>query len=181
MAELNEKEENVESVSIVETPTEEVLLPNEDNTKQEENQISEAAYRDKAHEDNNEAFAKYLRTERELLDRERAALVLAEGKLKAQQEEQIRSEHLVNISTFFWLHYLFNIPIIGFIAAIVFSFVGGNISRKNYARSRFIWHLIWIFVMLLIALAVILVFKFFGGAIKDILTDLFKDSIEDRL
>ena len=84
-------------------------------------------------------------------------------------------------STFFWLHYLFNIPIIGFIAAIVFSFVGGNISRKNYARSRFIWHLIWIFVMLLIALAVILVFKFFGGAIKDILTDLFKDSIKDRL
>lgn len=175
MEELNENIVCSDEISAADISATEVSSSNAEDFQQEEVNITEMDNDNKATEDNNDALAKYLRAERELLDRERAALILAESELKAKREEEIRSNHLVNISTFFWLHYLFNIPVIGFIAAIVFSFAGSNISRKNYARARMIWHLIWIFIMVAITLAVILVFRFFGDNIKGILVGLFAD------
>lgn len=37
--------------------------------------------------------------------------------------------------TYFWLNVLFAVPVVGFIFLIIFSFVGGNYNRRNYARS----------------------------------------------
>lgn len=48
---------------------------------------------------------------------------------------------------------LFNIPIIGFILLIIFSFDNSNINRRNYARSYWcIYILVIIFIILLLTL-----------------------------
>lgn len=51
--------------------------------------------------------------------------------------------------TYFWLNVLFAIPVVGFIFLIVFSFAGGNINRRNYARSY------WCPILILTVIAVI--------------------------
>ena len=38
---------------------------------------------------------------------------------------------------YFGYSLLFNIPVVGFVFLIVFSFSGSNINRRNYARSYF--------------------------------------------
>lgn len=47
---------------------------------------------------------------------------------------------------------LFNIPVIGFILLIIFSFDDSNINRKNYARSYFCVYILAI-ILVVIALA----------------------------
>lgn len=36
---------------------------------------------------------------------------------------------------FFWLRILFAIPVVGLVFLIIFSFSGGNLSRRSFARS----------------------------------------------
>ena len=51
--------------------------------------------------------------------------------------------------TYFWLNVLFAIPVVGFVFLIIFSFAGGNINRRNYARSY------WCPLLILAVIAVI--------------------------
>lgn len=51
---------------------------------------------------------------------------------------------------YFGYNLLFNIPIVGFILLIVFSFDSSNINRRNYARSFFIVYLIALIIIILI-------------------------------
>ena len=37
--------------------------------------------------------------------------------------------------SFFWLRILFAIPVVGLVFLIIFSFSGGNLSRRSFARS----------------------------------------------
>lgn len=43
---------------------------------------------------------------------------------------------------YFGYQFLFGLPIIGLILAIVWSFSSDNINRRNYARSQFCWLII---------------------------------------
>ena len=54
---------------------------------------------------------------------------------------------------YFGYSLIFNIPFIGFILLIIFSFDNSNINRRNYARSYWcIYILVIFFIILLIAL-----------------------------
>ncbi len=52
---------------------------------------------------------------------------------------------------YFGYNILFNIPIVGFICLIIFSFDNSNINRRNYARSFFC---IYALVIILIVAAI---------------------------
>lgn len=49
--------------------------------------------------------------------------------------------------SYFWLTILFNIPVVGFVFLIVFSFSGGNVSRRSFARSYFCFLIIVLIVL----------------------------------
>ena len=63
--------------------------------------------------------------------------------------------------TYFGYNILFNIPFIGAILLIVFSFDNSNINRRNYARSY------WCTYLLIILL--IIIFIIVGISIRDII------------
>lgn len=47
---------------------------------------------------------------------------------------------------YFGYQFLFAIPIVGLILAIVWSFSSENINRRNYARSQFCWLIIYLII-----------------------------------
>lgn len=47
---------------------------------------------------------------------------------------------------YFGYQFLFAIPIVGLILAIVWSFSSENINRRNYARSQFCWLIIYLVI-----------------------------------
>lgn len=59
---------------------------------------------------------------------------------------------------YFGYNLLFNIPLVGLILLIVFSFDSSNINRRNYARSFFIVYLL----ALILAIIVILLISVLG-------------------
>ena len=72
---------------------------------------------------------------------------------------------------YFGLQILFSVPVVGFIFLIVFSFSGGNINRRNFARSYWCVYVI-IAAIALIALIVILALGGFS-ALAAFLADTF--------
>lgn len=54
---------------------------------------------------------------------------------------------------YFGYNILFNIPLVGFICLIVFSFNNSNINRRNYARSFFCIYVVVIIVLIILLLA----------------------------
>ena len=65
----------------------------------------------------------------------------------------------------YWgLDLLFAVPIIGFIFQIVFTFSNGNINRRNFARSKWCWFIIYTIIFLILAAT---------GALSDIMYNLF--------
>lgn len=129
----------------------------------------------------NVVLLEYIREERARLERDRISLAAAQEELKIRKREEIESTHLTKVSTFFWLHYLLNIPLIGFICSIVFAFAGTNITRKNYARARLIWHLISILCTILLVLCVLLLIRFLSGNITDLFSEGLVSKIKDLL
>ena len=58
---------------------------------------------------------------------------------------------------YFWLAVLFNIPVVGWVFLIVFSFMNSNINRRNFARSYFCGLLVvGIFFVIYLLLMVVL-------------------------
>ena len=57
--------------------------------------------------------------------------------------------------SYFWLKVLFRVPIVGFIFLMIFTFHGGNINRRSFARSYWCELLV-----LLIVVTVILIIVF---------------------
>jgi hypothetical protein len=53
---------------------------------------------------------------------------------------------------YFGYSIIFNLPLIGLILLIVFSFDNSNINRRNYARSYFCIYLIVIIVLVILLL-----------------------------
>ena len=60
-------------------------------------------------------------------------------------------------ASFFWMQLLFAIPIIGFIAAIIWcSCRKGNQSRRNFAEAVLIWQLLFLLVVIVFGCFVVL-------------------------
>lgn len=55
---------------------------------------------------------------------------------------------------YFGYNLLFNIPIIGFILLIIFSFNNNNINRRNFARSYFCLYLLMIILMIIVVISI---------------------------
>lgn len=51
---------------------------------------------------------------------------------------------------YFGYTFLFAIPLVGLILAIVWSFSNSNINRRNFARSQFCWLIIWLVICLIL-------------------------------
>lgn len=160
----------IEAAPIEEAPDREIPVVAVPPVQSDENSsTAEENIADKANE-----LLKELREEREQLERDKADLRYEKKELEYRQKAAINSAYIARVSTFFGLHFLFNIPIIGIIASIIFSFAGSNISRKNYARARLIWQLLTIFLILLVAVAALLLFKKFGSEVEDLLSGFVK-------
>ena len=56
--------------------------------------------------------------------------------------------------TYFWLKVLFSVPIVGFIFLMIFTFHGGNLNRRSFARSYWCELLV---VLIIITVLLILV------------------------
>ncbi|HOB25550.1 MAG TPA: hypothetical protein PLB45_02485 [Bacilli bacterium] len=66
-------------------------------------------------------------------------------------EEQNGNGDLLSPWAYFGYNILFNIPIVGFILLIIFSFDNSNTNRRNYARSFFcIYGLVIIIIIILL-------------------------------
>lgn len=59
---------------------------------------------------------------------------------------------------YFGYDLLMNIPIVGLIVAIIFSFTSTNINLKNYSRSKFCW-------IIITAILYIILFAVIGAAV----------------
>ncbi len=66
---------------------------------------------------------------------------------------------------YFWLQILFAIPVIGFLCLIIFSLDGGNLNRRNFARSYFC-------VAVLVIIAVLIAFPLVSGFLLELLSAL---------
>lgn len=62
---------------------------------------------------------------------------------------------VVGTGAFFGLELLMNLPIVGFIAAIIFAFVPQNHNLKHYARAKLIWNLISLLLTVLLIVGLI--------------------------
>ena len=56
---------------------------------------------------------------------------------------------------YFGFGLLFSIPVVGFILLIVFSFAGGNVNRKNFARSYWCWLIVILAIVLILMILVL--------------------------
>ena len=76
---------------------------------------------------------------------------------------------VVGTGAFFGLELLLNLPIVGFIAAIIISFVPQNHNLKHYARAKLIWNLISLLLTVLLIVGLI--------ALSNAITDYFEDKL----
>ncbi len=53
---------------------------------------------------------------------------------------------------FFWLMFLYAIPVVGFIACLIMAFASKNASRRNYSRAVLIWALVGLIVAVLLGI-----------------------------
>ncbi len=82
---------------------------------------------------------------------------------------------VVGTGTFFGLHLLFSIPVIGWIACIIMAFAPKNKNIKHYARAM----LIWIIIGLAIAVALFFLFKWVGGIVMGYINELTEGAFGD--
>ncbi|MBQ7340936.1 MAG: zinc-ribbon domain-containing protein [Oscillospiraceae bacterium] len=56
--------------------------------------------------------------------------------------------------SYFWLKVLFSVPIVGFVFLMIFTFHGGNLNRRSFARSYWCGLLVTVIVLAVLALIV---------------------------
>ena len=56
--------------------------------------------------------------------------------------------------SYFWLKVLFTVPIVGFIFLMIFTFHGGNVNRRSFARSYWCGLLVLLVVITVIVIIV---------------------------
>ena len=72
--------------------------------------------------------------------------------------EEAKRVKPLSTAAYFWLMFLFAVPLIGFIVCLIMAFAAKNENRKHFARSI----LIWILVGLIISGVIALVGAIFG-------------------
>jgi len=83
--------------------------------------------------------------------------------------QQDPTSSVIGTGAFFGLELLLNLPIVGFIAAIIISFVPQNNNLKHYARAKLIWNLISLLLTVLLIVGLIAI----SNAITDYLENEF--------
>jgi|GEM_PF-624542 len=78
---------------------------------------------------------------------------------------------------FFWLMFLYAIPVVGFIACLIMAFASKNASRRNYSRAV----LIWVLVGLIVAVFLGIVGWIFSKSLAANLSGTEINSFEDLL
>ena len=79
-----------------------------------------------------------------------------------QPQSAVQSEEkYVKTSTYFWLMFLFGVPVIGFIMTIIMAFAPKNKSLKNFAKAI----LIWVIVGLILSGIIALIFTLMGNSL----------------
>lgn len=63
------------------------------------------------------------------------------------EEEKFKT---VKTSTYFWLEFLFAIPVIGLIVCLIIAFAPKNKNLRNFAKSKLIWLLVLIIISALL-------------------------------
>ncbi len=81
----------------------------------------------------------------------------------------------VGTGTYFWLMFLFSIPIIGFIICIIMAFAPRNKSLKNYAKAT----LIWVIIALVLAGIMAIIFAILGNSLMLNISQLAEGQIAD--
>ena len=77
------------------------------------------------------------------------------------------NEKPVSTGAFFGLELLLAIPVIGLIAAIIFSFAPKNNSLRNYARAKLIWCVISILITVLLIVGLLIAAERFAAYINE--------------
>ena len=80
-----------------------------------------------------------------------------------QSPAPARESKVVGTGAFFGLIFLFDIPVIGWLACLIMAFASKNKNIKHYARAM----LIWIVIGLVFAVIGYFVFRWLGGALMD--------------
>lgn len=57
--------------------------------------------------------------------------------------------------SYFWLKVLFSVPIVGFVFLMIFTFHGGNLNRRSFARSYWCGLLVTVIVLSVMAIIVL--------------------------
>lgn len=74
-------------------------------------------------------------------------------------------------ATFFWMSFVYAIPVIGFIVNIICCFAAKNKSFKHFSRSILIWWIVGIvFVLILVLLAYV-----FGARLGEAIEDFMRN------
>ncbi len=74
----------------------------------------------------------------------------------------------VSVGAFFGLEILFFIPVIGFIASIIFAVASRNKNIRHYAVAKLIRTLVFLIILTALAIAVFIVFQQSGATLSDI-------------
>ncbi len=65
------------------------------------------------------------------------------------EEEKFKT---VKTSTYFWLGFVFSLPVIGLIVNLIVAFAPKNKNLKNFAKSKLVWLLVLLIISIICAL-----------------------------
>ncbi len=84
-----------------------------------------------------------------------------------------KTNKVVSTGAYFWLMFLYSIPIIGFLVCLIMSFAPKNKNLKNFARAILIWMIIGLIIAALIVGAIYLIFDSIRDLVGESLGSLF--------
>lgn len=98
--------------------------------------------------------------------------IFAQGELKPDNKGKYG---IVSTGAFFGLIFLFAIPIVGFVACLIFAFASKNENRKHFARAFLIWMLIALVLGIIFSILSIwlgkMLFDYVGAGIESLTGD----------
>lgn len=97
----------------------------------------------------------------------------AEAGKKAEPAAPEKRSKEISTAGYFWLMFLFYIPVIGLLAELVFAFLIKNKNLRNYARANLIWVIVGLVVALILYVTARILFAKSG-------TDINWDAIVEQ-
>ena len=89
------------------------------------------------------------------------------------QPQTATSSDVMKTSGFFWLMFLYAIPVIGFIVCLIMAFASSNASRRNFSRAILLWILVGVIISILLTIVGLILAKANGGSFLPDLSSIF--------